>query len=157
MFFKKSLVFDIISSLMNWIFAGYTQSYTGSKNPVQTRKNIQFIKLGNSNQRIQKTKRRKMKKLPSKVAHNCSKHLFQYCQPTQNQPKSQFIFHRNYSPHDLCLMTLLRILKEHIKRNTYLESILKADHSFFDSAFLLDICLFNFCKFKVMKSILKSL
>ena len=23
---------------------------------------------------------------------------FQYCQPAQNQPKSQFLFHKNYSP-----------------------------------------------------------
>ena len=40
-----NLIFDILKfeilSLMNWIFAGYT----GSKNPVQTGKKIQFIKL----------------------------------------------------------------------------------------------------------------
>ena len=30
----------------------------------------------------------------------------QYCQSAQNQPKSQFLFHRNCSPHDLCIMTL---------------------------------------------------
>jgi len=33
--------------------------------------------------------------------------FFQYCQPTQNQPKSQFLFHKNFSPHDLCIMTLI--------------------------------------------------
>jgi hypothetical protein len=38
---------------MNWIFAGYT----GSKNPVQTKKKkIQFIKLEISNWRISKIK-----------------------------------------------------------------------------------------------------
>ena len=41
----RHLIFDIIefeiSSLMSWIFAGYA----GSKNPIQTRKKIQFIKM----------------------------------------------------------------------------------------------------------------
>jgi hypothetical protein len=37
---------------MNWIFAGYT----GNKNPVQTRKKFQFIKLELSNWRIPKIK-----------------------------------------------------------------------------------------------------
>ena len=40
---------DFFPSL-NWIFAGYT----GSKNPVQTRKKIQFIKIEISNWRISK-------------------------------------------------------------------------------------------------------
>ena len=31
---------------------------------------------------------------------------FQNCQPAQNQPKSQFQFHKNCSPRDLCIMTL---------------------------------------------------
>ena len=30
-----------------------------------------------------------------------------YCQPTQNQLKSQFLFHKNYSLHDVCIMTLI--------------------------------------------------
>ena len=38
------------------------------------------------------------KKTPSKVAHNQSPIFFQYCQPAQNQPKSQFLFNRNCSP-----------------------------------------------------------
>ena len=50
------LIFDIlefeISSLMNWIFAGYT----GSKNPVQTRTKIQFIILELSNYMMSKIK-----------------------------------------------------------------------------------------------------
>ena len=33
-----------------------------------------------------------MKKLPSKVAHNRPHFFFQYCQPEQNQPKSQIFF-----------------------------------------------------------------
>ena len=45
-----------------------------------------------------------MKKTPSKVAHNWPN---QPCQPAQNQPKSQFLFHKNCSLRDLCLMTLL--------------------------------------------------
>ena len=32
--------------------------------------------------------------------------FFQYCQPTQNHPKSQILFHKNCSPHNLCIMTL---------------------------------------------------
>ena len=47
-----------------------------------------------------------MKEPPSKVAHNWLI-FFQYCQPAQNQPKSQFLFNKNCSPWDLCIMTLL--------------------------------------------------
>ena len=43
-----------------------------------------------------------MKKLLSNVAHNRPQFFFQYCQPAQNQPKSQFLFHKNCSPDDLC-------------------------------------------------------
>ena len=47
------LIFDTIefeiSSLMNWNFAGYT----GSENPVQTRKKIQFFKLENVKNQVQ--------------------------------------------------------------------------------------------------------
>ena len=43
---------DFWNSLVwNWIFVGYT----GSKNPVQTRKKIQFIKLEISNRKCQKS------------------------------------------------------------------------------------------------------
>ena len=50
---KKCLIFYILLKFRVW-WTGFLQathraSYTGSKNPVQTRKNIQFIKLGNSN------------------------------------------------------------------------------------------------------------
>ena len=34
--------------------------------------------------------------------------FFQYCQLAQIQPKSQFLFHKNCSPRDLCIMTLYR-------------------------------------------------
>ena len=33
--------------------------------------------------------------------------FFRYCQPAQNQPKSQFLFHKNCSPRDICIMTLV--------------------------------------------------
>ena len=32
---------------------------------------------------------------------------FQYCQPAQNQPESQILYHKNGSHRDLCVMTLL--------------------------------------------------
>ena len=32
--------------------------------------------------------------------------FFQYCQIAQNQPKSQFMFDKNWSPRDLCIMIL---------------------------------------------------
>ena len=32
----------------------------------------------------------------------------QYCQPAQNQSKSQFLFHKNCSTRDLFIVTLLR-------------------------------------------------
>ena len=47
-----------------------------------------------------------MKKTPTKVAHNMPQIFFQHCQPAQNQPKSQFLFHENWSLRDLCIMTL---------------------------------------------------
>ena len=47
-----------------------------------------------------------MKKSPSKVAHNRPRLFFLYCQPAQIQPKSQFLFHKNCSPRDLCIKTL---------------------------------------------------
>ena len=38
--------------------------------------------------------------------------FFQYCQLAQNQPKSQFLFNKNCSPHDVCIMTLsARLIK----------------------------------------------
>ena len=30
---------------------------------------------------------------------------FQYCQPVQNQPKSQILFHKNVSPRDLTIVS----------------------------------------------------
>ena len=44
--------------------------------------------------------------LPSNVANNRPQFIFEYCQPAQNQPKSQFLFHKSCSPRDLCIMTL---------------------------------------------------
>ena len=32
---------------------------------------------------------------------------FQYCQPAQNQPESQILYHKNGFLRDLCIMTLL--------------------------------------------------
>ena len=54
---------------------------------------------------ILKKKKFAHEKPPSKVAHNRSI-FFQYCQPSQNQPKSKFLFNKNRSPCDLCIMTL---------------------------------------------------
>ena len=48
-----------------------------------------------------------MKKTTSKDAHYWPNFFFsRYCKPAQNQPKSQFIFHKNCSLRNLCLMTL---------------------------------------------------
>ena len=33
--------------------------------------------------------------------------FFQYCQPAQSQPKSQFLFHENFSRRDLCITTVV--------------------------------------------------
>ena len=35
---------------------------------------------------------------------------FYYCQPAQNQPKSHILFHKNCSPRDLYIMTLVKAL-----------------------------------------------
>ena len=40
---------------------------------------------------------RKHEKKPSKVPQNRPNFFFQYCQPAQNQPRSQFLFHKNVS------------------------------------------------------------
>ena len=47
-----------------------------------------------------------MKTTPSKVVYNWPKFFFYDCQPAQNQPKSQFLFHKNCSLHDFFIMTL---------------------------------------------------
>ena len=41
-----------------------------------------------------------MKKLATNVAQNS----FQYCQPTQNQPKSHILFHKNGSLRNFCII-----------------------------------------------------
>ena len=43
---------------------------------------------------------------PQKLLIIAPKFFFQYCQPAQIQPKSQFLFHKNCSSRDLCIMTL---------------------------------------------------
>ena len=46
--------------------------------------------------------------------------FFQYCQPAQNQPKSQILFHENGSQRDLCfwyIMTLLSTYTDAMKKN----------------------------------------
>ena len=48
-----------------------------------------------------------MKNRPQKLLIISPKTFFQYCQPAQNQPKSQFLFNWNYSTHDLCIMALV--------------------------------------------------
>ena len=48
-----------------------------------------------------------MKKLPSKVAHNRPNFFFHYSQPAQNQPKSHFLLHKNFSLHNFYIMTLI--------------------------------------------------
>ena len=40
--------------------------------------------------------------------------FLQYCQTAHNQPKSQFLFHKNCSAHDLCIMSLTQ--EQNIKR-----------------------------------------
>ena len=46
--------------------------------------------------------------MSSKVAYfSLNWRNFQYCQPAQNQPKSQILFHKNGSPRDLYIMTLI--------------------------------------------------
>ena len=50
---------------------------------------------------------KKHEKTPSKNAHNRSKLAIFSVLPTgSNQPKSQFLFHKNCSLRDLCIMTL---------------------------------------------------
>ena len=49
--------------------------------------------------------------LPLKTWKNCPQKLpklifFQYCQPAQNLPKSNFLFHKNVSLRDFYIMTL---------------------------------------------------
>ena len=51
-----------------------------------------------------------MKQTTTKVAHNRPKYFFQHCQPAQNQPKSQFMFHENCSLRDLRLLTLILLV-----------------------------------------------
>ena len=51
-----------------------------------------------------------MKKPALKAPHNQPKLFFLYCQTVQNQPKSKFLFHKNCSPRDLCIMTLTAAL-----------------------------------------------
>ena len=48
-----------------------------------------------------------MKQTPSKVAHNRPQFFFSmYCKPAQNQPKYNFLFHKNVSMRDFYIMTL---------------------------------------------------
>jgi hypothetical protein len=54
----------------------------------------------------EKIRNEKMINPPSKVAQNWPNFFIQYCQLAQNQPKSQFLFHINWWPRDLCIMTL---------------------------------------------------
>ena len=56
--------------------------------------------------------RKNLKKPPSKVAHN-QPNFFQYCQLAQNQHKIQFLFHKNCSPCDLCVMALVVSVWQH--------------------------------------------
>ena len=49
---------------------------------------------------------KKWKNLPQKLLIIGPIYVFQYCQPAQNQPKSQFLFHEICSPRDLCIMTV---------------------------------------------------
>ena len=49
-----------------------------------------------------------MKKTPSKVAHNRINPFFPVLPSCPKQPKSQFMFHKNCSPRNLCIMTLTR-------------------------------------------------
>ena len=51
------------------------------------------------------------KKMNSKVAHNRPNFFFLYCQLAQKQPKSQFLFQKNCSPRDLCIITLVTYIR----------------------------------------------
>ena len=64
-----------------------------------------------------------MKKQPLKVAHN-RPIFFQYCQLAQSQPKSQFLFHKNCSPRDLCKITWLTSDVSSYKRMKTAEDII---------------------------------
>ena len=44
-----------------------------------------------------------LKKCPQKLPN-----FFVCCQPAQNQPKSQFMFHKKCLLRDLCIMTLVQ-------------------------------------------------
>ena len=75
-----------------------------------------------------------MKKTTSKVAHNQPQIFFQYCQPAQNQPKSQLQFHKNCSPHDLCIITLpvaafMTIYPQAIGKDTKMYSATKIENT----------------------------
>ena len=66
-----------------------------------------------------------MIKLPSKVAHNRPKYFFQYCQPAQRQPTSEFLFHKNCSPYNYVFHIIAQVtqnleLSAYAQRTTYL-------------------------------------
>ena len=65
------------------------------------------------------------KKLPSKVAHDQPKKIFQYCQPAQNQSKSHFLLHKNVSLCNFYTMTLL------IANPKYRDTIIWEGYSYF--------------------------
>ena len=47
-----------------------------------------------------------IKTCPQKLLIISPNFFLQYCLPAQNQPKSQFLFQKNCSPRELCIMTL---------------------------------------------------
>ena len=87
---------------------------------------------------------------PSKVAHNRPNFL-QYCLPVHNQPKSQFLFHKNCSACSLCIMTLT--IEQNIKRpaafkshqSKYQESCKKVCMSN-NIDYSTKLCMYMYCK-----------
>ena len=62
-----------------------------------------------------------MKKTPSKVAHN-QPIFFSITNRQKNQPKSQFLLHRNCSPRDLCVISLAESRREQVEYLVILQS-----------------------------------
>ena len=104
----------------NWIcFLAYSKFIINFLRKKNSFSHLHLMQLLSADSTILKNKfkfffaHENMKKPPSKVVHNWHKFFFQYCQPAQNQPESQFLVHDNCSPYDLCIMTLLTKRSRH--------------------------------------------
>ena len=70
---------------------------------------------------FKKSDHENMKKTPSKVAHN-QPIFFSITNRQKNQPKSQFLLHRNCSPRDLCVISLAESRREQVEYLVILQS-----------------------------------